>query len=137
MGASSIQIEGIRTSPRDIFELECIRTFYILGHILGLVALAHFGLKNQTRKNNKIHKVFELYQVFMCQTLLIFSKIYIIYKRIEKVWSTEIRTFWIITNPNCLKYFFNIYFEANFLKKLDKKNSIKCQNVLIHSNCIH
>ena len=103
MGASSIQIEGIRTSPRDIFELEGIRTFYILGHILGLVALGHFGLKNHTRKIDKTHKVFELYQVFMCQTLLIFSKIYIIYKRIEKVWSTEIRTFLIITNPNCLK----------------------------------
>ena len=68
MGASSIQIEGIRTSPRDIFELEGIRTFYILGHILGLVALGHFGLKIRQEKLTKLTK-FLNYIRFSCAKL--------------------------------------------------------------------
>ena len=49
--------------------------------------LPHFGPENQTRK---IHKVFELYQIFMynflCQTVLIFLT-YLFTKRIDTFWS--------------------------------------------------
>ena len=55
--------------------------FCLLGHILGLEALRHFRLKDMTRKIDKIKKKIELYQVFMCQTVPIFPKIYIIYKK--------------------------------------------------------
>ena len=65
----------------DIFGLEGIRKFCPLGHILGLGVLAHFRLKNQTTKINKIYKDFELYQPFMCQTLLIFPNTYVIQKK--------------------------------------------------------
>ena len=51
-----------------------IRTFCLLKNILSLGALGHFRLKNQTRKMDKIHKNLELYQVFMCQTVRIFSQ---------------------------------------------------------------
>ena len=40
--------------------------FCLLEHILGLEALIHFRLKNQTRKIDKFQKKIELYQVFMC-----------------------------------------------------------------------
>ena len=40
--------------------------FCLLEHILGLEALRHFRLKNQTRKIDKFQKKIELYQVFMC-----------------------------------------------------------------------
>ena len=72
---SIIQIEGIKTFYRwDIFGLEGIRTFCLLGHILYLGVLGHFGLKNRTRKIDKIHRDFKLYQVFLCQTVLLFSQ---------------------------------------------------------------
>ena len=45
-----------------------------LGHISGLKALGHFELKNETRKTDIIYKELELYQVFMCQVVLIFSQ---------------------------------------------------------------
>ena len=58
----------------DTFGLEGIMTFFHLRHILGLGTSGHFGLENQTRKVVIIHKDFELYQVFMYQTVLIFSQ---------------------------------------------------------------
>ena len=54
--SSSIQIGTVMTfCPPRVF--------------LGLRALEHFGLKNQTRKIVKIHKNFELQQVFMYKFL--------------------------------------------------------------------
>ena len=53
--------------PRGIFlDLRVSVHFYLLGHILGLGALGHFGLKSQTRKFDNIHKDLELYQVYIC-----------------------------------------------------------------------
>ena len=64
---SSIQNEGIRT-------------FFPIGYF-GLEGIRKFGLKNQTIVIDKIDKYFELYQVFMCQIVLIFRKIYTIYQK--------------------------------------------------------
>ena len=47
-------------------EIADIIRFCLLEHILGLEALRHFRLKNQTRKIDKFQKKIELYQVFMC-----------------------------------------------------------------------
>ena len=55
--------------------------------------LPHFGPENQTRK---IHKVFELYQIFMynflCQTVLILSIYTLFIKRIDTFCSGGIET---------------------------------------------
>ena len=82
-GKSSIQLEGIRKSCPP-------------GTFLDLGVLGHFGTEIKTRKIVKIHKDFELYQVFMynflCQNVLVFS-IYILFKnRIETFWSRDIRS---------------------------------------------
>ena len=70
---SHFALEGIRkVCPLPLLPLE---------HILGLGFLGNFGLKNQTRKIDQIHKDFELCQVFVCQTVLIFPNIYIIHKK--------------------------------------------------------
>ena len=63
--SSSIQCRGIRTffSPSDIFGLGGIRTFWT---------------QSQERK---LDKDYELYQLFMSQTVLIFPNIYIIHKK--------------------------------------------------------
>ena len=58
----------------EVFGLEGIRAFRFLAHILGLEALRYFGLKNKTKKTDKIHKDFELFEVFMCQTVRIFPQ---------------------------------------------------------------
>ena len=87
-----MKVLGHFVSLWDIFGLEGIRKFSLLGYILGLGALGQFGLKSQTKKIDKIDKDFELYQVFMCQTVLIFPKIYIVTKKIETFWSRDIRT---------------------------------------------
>ena len=50
----------------DIFGLEGIRTFYLLGHISSLGVLWHVGLKKQARKIIKIQNDLQLYHVFMC-----------------------------------------------------------------------
>ena len=64
--------------------------------VYNIGALRNFGSKNQTRKNDKIHKEFELYQLFMYnflfQTVLIFP-IYILFtKRMETFWFRDIST---------------------------------------------
>ena len=57
--------------------------YFAHGSHFDLGVLGHLRLKNMTRKNDKIHKDFELYQVFMCQTVLILLNIYryIIHKK--------------------------------------------------------
>ena len=57
-------------SPWDIF---CpLGYIWTLGHWV----LGHFRLKKLDKKiDEKVHKDFELYQVFMCQTVLIFFRI--------------------------------------------------------------
>ena len=75
----------------------------ILKVVHKLRVLAHFALwsifgpgpKNQTRKIDKIHKDFELYQAFMCQTVLKFSNIYIIYKKTRHIWPGGISAFYL------------------------------------------
>ena len=69
-----------------------IRTFLppSPGIFLDLGVLEHFRLKNQTRKIGKVHEDFELHQVFLWQTVLIFA-IYISYSQKElKHFSLEI-----------------------------------------------
>ena len=79
----SMQFEGIRTFclPGIFLDLSVLGHFASWNTLWGLGVLGHFGLKYQTRKINKILKDFELYQVLMCQTVLIFLNTYIIYKK--------------------------------------------------------
>ena len=70
-----------KKTQHSCIQIAGIRTFCLLGHILGLWALRYSELKNQTRKINKINRNFELFQVFMYQTVLIIPKIYIIHKK--------------------------------------------------------
>ena len=70
-----------KKTRHSFMQITGIRTFCLLGHILGLGVLRYSGLKNQTRKINKIHRNFELFQVFMYQTVPIIPKIYIILKK--------------------------------------------------------
>ena len=70
-------------------QYESIRTFCPQGHISVLSVLGHFRLKTQTKKIDKVHTDFELYQVFMYQTVLIFHNIYI-YKTNQNILGLEI-----------------------------------------------
>ena len=77
------------------------------------------GPKNQTRKIVKIHKSFELYQVFMynflCQTVLIFLIHILVTKIIQTFWSDiwvfaqkihkDFETIASLQVLNCFKYF--------------------------------
>ena len=58
----------------------------------------HFGAKNDTRRNNKIHKDRELYQVFihnfLCQNFQIFPLHILLTIRIRAFWSKGIDQFW-------------------------------------------
>ena len=67
-----------KKTRHSFMQITGIRTFCLLGYILGLEVLRYSGLKNQTRK---IHRNFELFQVFMYQTVPIIPKIYIILKK--------------------------------------------------------
>ena len=82
-------------------------------HILGLMVLGHFGLKNQTRKTDKIHNNFELYQVFMCQAVLKFPTIYIIYK---KNWNILVQRYYNILNYSKCWIILIIYIGKKCLK---------------------
>ena len=111
--------------------------------VYNIGALRNFGSKNQTRKNDKIHKEFELYQLFMynflCQTVLIFPIYTLFRKRMEKFWSRGIssirgilysgpkihKDFWTISSfqvfmhlPNCSNIS-NIYIYILFTKRIN------------------
>ena len=88
--AISIQIEGIK-SPWDIFGLEVVRIFYLLGHTLGFSVLGHFGLKNQTKFRKILNYILFSFHEQNCYT--IFPKYILFIKRIETFWSRDIRKF--------------------------------------------
>ena len=88
-----------------------IRWWYLfLWHFF---SLTHFGLKNQTRKTDKIHNNFELYQVFMCQAVLKFPTIYIIYK---KNWNILVQRYYNILNYSKCWIILIIYIGKKCLK---------------------
>ena len=80
---SSIQIEAIRTLYPNLgyFRTWGFQDILRPGTYFGLLEIKTFWLKRQTRKTYKFYKDFELYQLFMDQTVLIFPKMYIIDKK--------------------------------------------------------
>ena len=72
----------------------------------------------------------------MCQTVLIFPKIYIVTKKWKHFGPEILGHFELKQVLNCFKYFLNIFWDK-MSQKSNNKNYIKCQNVLKFSNCIH
>ena len=79
-------------------EIADIIRFCLLEHSLGLEALRHFRLKNQTRKIDKFQKKLNFIK-FSCAKLFQYSPKYILFtKRIEIFWSRDIEIFLSITS---------------------------------------
>ena len=99
-------------------QLGGIRALSLLGYMLNLGALGHFGLINRTKKLFKFIKILNCNKsscIVFCVKMSYYSQYILITKGGEIFWSRDtssirdIRTFCIITNlyvPNCFKYTF-------------------------------